>query len=564
MKSDISQYVIFCYLFYIFNLFYDFLLLQNPVVLLLGLCSVFMDEWRGRARSFMLREDVQLVVRGGVLGEITTVSGSDSSQTLQLSQYDNNVAYHSEERLNREALLLQECLQLYFEPRLLRVKPVETLDLRALAFLISASTTMAIYTVHTPDAHCELKNPLSDSPIYGSGTRTGDVNDPNRQVKTTADTSQYLITLKELKLIVEGGNYFLKLLKNEMSEKEDKPLNLKEADIGAVSNTNSKSETATQSTKSVLSKGDERSDFENVCRERLYDRIYFIVIKVSCRLDMCIKMLRVASEYRSSQRTFFKNEGDLLFNAVSEIDSMCTNTSDNILCPIECPQNPAASCEFKHKFNEEIFKLDEAVETACQGIFIKDQYAYVRMKNILLEYCKNIPRNMNMQTEINMNMNMNMNMNIMQNMTLNGQTALGYYQTSIDKIQKYCWCRGIDDGRPMVQCDGCDEWFHSACMGLCKTSLKSNIKSKKKALQLAVNDPLHPVCSKVMLDHDDAAEELINISQNKIKKKCKIKFTTKKKSIEEIDEIVKSTFYCIACAEDRNEDYAFAWTIDSS
>ena len=516
----------------------------------------------------MLRDDVQLVVRGGELNEISTTGGSDSSQTLQLSQSDNNVSLHCEGHLEREALLLQECLQLYFEPRLLRIKPMETMDLRALAFLISASTTMAPRTVHSPDAHCELKIPLSGSPVYGSGTGagTGDVDDPNRQIKAKADTSQSLITLKELKLVIEGGNYFLKLLKNEMSKKKEKSLNLEEADIGTVSSTNTKSETATLSIKST-SKADERSDLENICREKLYDRIYFIVIKVSCRLDMCMKMLRVASEYRSNQRTFFKNEGDHMLNSISEIDSMCTTTSENILCSIECSQNPAASCDFKHKYGDEIFKLDEAVETACQGILIKDQYAYVRMKNILLKYCKTIPRNMNMKTD--MNMNMNMNMNIMQNKTLNRLAALGYFQTSSDEPQKYCWCRGIDDGRPMVQCDGCDEWFHSSCMGLCNTSHMSNIKSNKQALQLAVKDevnidPLLPVCSNVLLDNDDAAEQLIDISQKRTKKKGKIKFTKEKKSIEEINEIVKNTFYCIACADDRNEDYAFAWMTDNS
>ena len=517
----------------------------------------------------MLRDDVQLVVRGGVLGEITTAGASDSSQMLQLSQYDNNVPYYGEGRLEREAFLLQECLQLYFEPRLLRIKPVETLDLRALAFLISASTTMAPLTVNTPETHYELKHSLSGSSVYGSGTGTGtgDVNDPNRQVKTTADISQYLITLKELKLMIEGGNHFLKLLKNEISKKEDKSLNLKEADIGAVSSTYSKNETTTQPIKFTTLKGDERSDFENLCRERLHDRIYFIVLKVSCRLDMCMKMLRVASEYRSNRRTFFKNEGELLFNAVSEVDSICTNTSENVLCPIECSQNPAASCEFKYKFSEEILKLDEAVESACQGIFVKDQYAYVRMKNILLKHCKNIPRNMNMKEE--MDMGKNNDMNIGQIKTLKRLAALEYFQTSIDEPQKYCWCRGIDDGRPMVQCDGCDEWFHSACMGLCNTSHNSNIKSIKQALQLAVKDdvkidPVLPVCSNVMLDNDDLAEQLIDISQKKAKKKGKIKFTTGKKSIEEINEIVKSTFYCIACADDRNEDYAFAWTTDNS
>lgn len=30
----------------------------------------------------------------------------------------------------------------------------------------------------------------------------------------------------------------------------------------------------------------------------------------------------------------------------------------------------------------------------------------------------------------------------------------------------YCLCRGPDDGRLMVQCGGCEEWFHASCCGL--------------------------------------------------------------------------------------------------
>jgi hypothetical protein len=30
----------------------------------------------------------------------------------------------------------------------------------------------------------------------------------------------------------------------------------------------------------------------------------------------------------------------------------------------------------------------------------------------------------------------------------------------------YCWCRRGDDGTAMVGCDGCEEWFHCACVGV--------------------------------------------------------------------------------------------------
>ncbi|XP_063963171.1 uncharacterized protein LOC135156056 [Lytechinus pictus] len=32
--------------------------------------------------------------------------------------------------------------------------------------------------------------------------------------------------------------------------------------------------------------------------------------------------------------------------------------------------------------------------------------------------------------------------------------------------ERYCYCRTPDDGSFMIQCDGCDEWFHGACVGV--------------------------------------------------------------------------------------------------
>ena len=37
-------------------------------------------------------------------------------------------------------------------------------------------------------------------------------------------------------------------------------------------------------------------------------------------------------------------------------------------------------------------------------------------------------------------------------------------EESVEEV--YCVCRGKDDGRPMVQCDQCWQWYHCDCMGL--------------------------------------------------------------------------------------------------
>ena len=35
--------------------------------------------------------------------------------------------------------------------------------------------------------------------------------------------------------------------------------------------------------------------------------------------------------------------------------------------------------------------------------------------------------------------------------------------TRKEKLNVYCYCRQIDDGRRMVRCDGCEDWFHVNC-----------------------------------------------------------------------------------------------------
>ena len=32
-----------------------------------------------------------------------------------------------------------------------------------------------------------------------------------------------------------------------------------------------------------------------------------------------------------------------------------------------------------------------------------------------------------------------------------------------EKLNVYCYCRQIDDGRRMIRCDGCEDWFHAHC-----------------------------------------------------------------------------------------------------
>jgi hypothetical protein len=35
-----------------------------------------------------------------------------------------------------------------------------------------------------------------------------------------------------------------------------------------------------------------------------------------------------------------------------------------------------------------------------------------------------------------------------------------------DEENRYCICRGYDDGTFMLACDTCDEWYHGRCVGV--------------------------------------------------------------------------------------------------
>lgn len=62
-------------------------------------------------------------------------------------------------------------------------------------------------------------------------------------------------------------------------------------------------------------------------------------------------------------------------------------------------------------------------------------------------------------------------------------------------VKLYCVCRKPDDGTPMFQCDGCEEWFHQRCVGVNLSKLKN-----KKAYC--------PMCAKAMRDAASASADV--------------------------------------------------------
>ncbi len=79
-----------------------------------------------------------------------------------------------------------------------------------------------------------------------------------------------------------------------------------------------------------------------------------------------------------------------------------------------------------------------------------------------------------------------------------------------DKIKVYCYCRQIDDGRRMIRCDGCEDWFHVNCAKISPERLKK-IKSSVWLCKSCYKD--RPFCKKTvdLYTHDRVTKEIKEI-----------------------------------------------------
>ena len=99
---------------------------RSPVAVLARLCLHYATSWQRRARAFLAQQRVASYFEVG-----------DASNADWLSIEDRAVA-EEEAIAGRDAGLLRECLELYFELRVLRVEPEEVRVLRQLAWLIAS------------------------------------------------------------------------------------------------------------------------------------------------------------------------------------------------------------------------------------------------------------------------------------------------------------------------------------------------------------------------------------------------------------------------------------------
>ena len=133
-------------------------------------------------------------------------------------------------RRESETMLLKECLQLYFEPRLLRIQPPESLELRAVAYLISASTVLTASDSNVPIKRHSLSKNEENSPNPALTINLLDgirknilgvqqnqyVPDRNKVPDANDISYNYLArpTLHELEMIIDGGKHFSRLQLN--------------------------------------------------------------------------------------------------------------------------------------------------------------------------------------------------------------------------------------------------------------------------------------------------------------------------------------------------------------
>ena len=474
--------------------------------------------------------------------EYDTVGFSDSES-------DTNM---SESELNKDSLLLlQESITLYLEPRLLRIQPPETLDLRALAFLISART--AVKSISRQHLSSSTISTINQKPSHLTGINNdsyskGILKNKNRAV--TSRKEDGLLTLKDLKMIVEGGRYFLAMREDTLKKnREVKDLIPDHGSIGSVecsaaSEMLTGTDTAFNGSLAV-SKVLESGDLVSDIREKLYNHIEGVTVAVADRFTMCLEALTAALSVKRNRTPAGCDSG--LWNVGCDtcpVDSLYDHPYSTLALSIAHSTGPNRS----QTSPLDLHRVDMLLEEAGQGMFLEEEYAFARLKNMLLPSMRDCKSNKSdnglLQSDKDICFSKNSNAPVVSDSRdsvgrIHGSSAI------LSEVKQYCWCRGADDGSPMVQCDGCDEWFHSSCMGLTK--------------QKATAPKGSGVGAGSGRDTVKGEFSVPSIITGKVKSKTKGAVI---KTTKQLQGVVDICFYCIACTEDMGETYPHRWASD--
>ena len=287
------------------------------------------------------------------------------------------------------------------------------------------------------------------------------------------------------------------------------------------------------------------------------------------RVALCAELLRHASMVRGE---------DVMGSRTMSSSSSNSSTTSSSSSSISSSSSPTAL---------PFHTLADAIDHCSSFISLADQYAYVRFQSLRLLLQQQRPSNIE-SVSSNNHINSNSNSNSSDNglstslddvtdvagaggaaaagnaaATGGGGSASGngcddavimstdtlaLVPSSVPpppSLSQYCWCRGVEDGSIMVQCDGCDEWFHSHCVGITPQRLRERQKKLQQQQQQGKS-----TTTTTSVHQGIEASTAATVVRTKTKAKSKSK---------QMGEAIDELFFCIACCELKQQPYPFAW-----
>lgn len=381
-----------------------------------------------------------------------------TTSTTTINNNKSRSLYITTLELQKEGEVLKHTLELYFDLRIIRLYGEENEYLRRLAWIITVSTLLrdVLYT----DQDCPLNNNTTLSPPITTTTTYKYI----PTVETTT-TYKYIPTVEELIRIVHGGEILFN----------------KNLDTTTTTNATNTTNTTSTTNKIHLDSQSEGMTPANTYMIDYTGRQLYEYLRFS-RLEKVLQTQQDASAFLSTTHSTDNNDWRersdsiyLGFQALVSNYIVRFSERDDLYVKIA---------------NISIYK--DISKCICSKI---DKVIPITYDN----YSNNTDSNNNSSNLGNDNNDNNSNLiyDHIDNNNLNNNNRIKYY----------CWCRGIDDGSAMIQCDCCDEWYHCICVFTNTTNNSSNnissnsskggiiihniLDKKKKRFKKNVLDSIH-------------------------------------------------------------------------
>jgi hypothetical protein len=344
--------------------------LQNPVHLLLRLAHKYVTQWEQDCKAFLASSYVNEVLH--LVGAQLAAGAADSSvSTLSTCNYTTTTS----QQLVLQGRVLQRCLELYFQTRLIRVRcDALCAQLRQLAWVLAVS----------PLLRSVLSSGRSDNNVEACGSAIAESR-VRKQLHPTA---------AELMLVVQYGAVLFPLTTDHdvevvkpsvVGHSSDKPVTLESAGQQLVAWLKAHLTTA----KAALNTAE-------VCVTQVdaglaWKRMCGVITAGVVKVDDEFAFAKVRCLLRPTAKVVDASKGDR--ENVGQADNANTAAAESRSVAVVMESAPAA-----------VQPVDPTLEEK------------------------------------------------------------GSAQVEGEAV--YCWCRRGDDGTAMVGCDGCEEWFHCACVGV--------------------------------------------------------------------------------------------------